>query len=128
VDLAEEDKRRINTEIDEYIAQYPTVMKNHDDFRAFITALREKEKYERSLGRAGHTNVSVSPGGGGNGSSGAGSSGGVYAHGGVANGAASSGADTGVFAAQSSSPMALSSPSGMMENGMDAYDDDGGFE
>ncbi len=47
VDLAEEDKRRVQAEIDVYMAQYPDDLKTLDDFKLLVSVMREKEKRDR---------------------------------------------------------------------------------
>jgi hypothetical protein len=47
VDLAEEDKKRVQVEIDAYMAQYPEHLKDINDFKMLVSVMREKEKRDR---------------------------------------------------------------------------------
>ena len=47
VDLADEDKRRVQKEIDDYIASYPEYLSTIEDYKLLVSVLRDKEKRER---------------------------------------------------------------------------------
>ncbi len=47
VELAEEDKKRVNAEIDVYMAQYPEHLKDINDYKLLVSVMREKEKRDR---------------------------------------------------------------------------------
>ena len=51
VELAEEDKRRVQTEIEAYMAQYPEQLKNMEDYKMLVSILREREKRDKDVRR-----------------------------------------------------------------------------